>query len=93
MSDHATGPTPTPTDRRNGRIGHRIVEAVAEIEGTHPTELRPPLYDTIDAEALERLFTGDPSVTVHFVYNGHEVTVRGDGAVMIDTTDRPATVN
>ena len=65
----------------------RVVEAVARSEGIDPMALEPPLYDTIDPEALDRLFTttADDSsrARVSFRYRGHDVTVRSDGTVQV----------
>lgn len=67
----------------------RIVDAVADREGVAPTDLRPPLYDVIDPEALNALVSSadgnaDPdSLHVSFEYNGYDVTVGGDGEVSV----------
>ncbi|WP_121820099.1 HalOD1 output domain-containing protein [Halostella salina] len=61
-----------------------VVEAVAEREGTDPTQL-PPLQETIDADAVATLLDGaDDSVAVEFTYLGHTVVVRGDGTFSVD---------
>lgn len=67
---------------------NRIVMTVAETRGVDPLDL-PPLYDAIDPDALERLFTSSvspptpSSIQVHFTYEGHEVTVHNDGDVTV----------
>lgn len=66
-----------------------ILDQVAEAEGCDPLEL-PPLYDSIDADALERcVASADAPVTFRFTYCSHTVTVRGhDGArVKVDRSD------
>ena len=87
------------TNREYEQVWHRIVEAVAEREGTTPFDLRPPLYYTVNPEALERLLGGNAEITVTFEYNGYVVTVRNDGSVLVDriTSDddneRPTSVS
>jgi hypothetical protein len=59
----------------------RVFCAVAAATDTPQTEL-PRLVDTLDAEALERLWrSADDTVTLSFQYHGCEVTVHGDGDV------------
>lgn len=56
-----------------------IVRAVAEQAGEDPVEL-PPLYNYIDPDALESLFTGQQSGQIEFMYIGYRVSVSfGDG--------------
>ncbi|WP_265109310.1 HalOD1 output domain-containing protein [Halosolutus halophilus] len=73
----------TMTQQRN-RISVRVVEAIADATNTDALDLKPPLYDAIDPSALDQLFTGTEAVTVQFDYQGHAVTVRGDGTVAVD---------
>lgn len=61
-------------------MSERIILAVAEAEGRSPTNLRTPLYQAIDPDALNRLFDpeengpGDIPLMVEFRY--HEYTIR-----------------
>lgn len=62
---------------------------VAAATGHEPTEL-PPLYESIDADALEALISGqavstDGSARVTFAYAGVEVTVRSSGEIEVRT--------
>lgn len=63
-----------------------VLEAVAEREDTNVTDL-PPLHNTIDSEALDKLFRpkydGTPREGgyVAFIYAGYWVTVYHDGSV------------
>lgn len=64
-----------------------IVEAVAEADDVDPLDL-PPLYETVDPDALETLFTAtntSPRSTgkVTFEYSGHTVVVSSDGSIMV----------
>jgi len=69
-----------------------IIEAVAAAEGIDATEVTdPPLYEVVDASAIEASFFGqeaagesrDSSGTVQFEYRGFRVTVRSDGWVQV----------
>ena len=67
-----------------------IVERIATLEGRDPVTL-PPLYDTIDPEALDSLVgsstAGDSRspTTIRFTYCGYDVRVRGDGEIGISS--------
>lgn len=67
----------------------RVVDEVASLEGVNPLEL-PPLYDTIDADTLEALFTDSvtggvrENIRVEFDYCGYEVVVKGPDDIQID---------
>lgn len=71
------------TERGELSVASRIVEAIAEHTGTDAFSLEPPLYYSIDVDALERLFRGSDGV-VTFEYEGHRVAVDSDGAVTVD---------
>ena len=70
-----------------------VIERIAELEGTDPIELTPPLYTAVDPDALDSLFhsaTADesnPGGRVSFSYCGYDVTVRSDGEVSVSETD------
>lgn len=72
------------------RLSIRVINAIAEHEGTTPTEIRPVLYDTIDPDALDSLFSathqGDTRAdgNVEFRYGPHRVTVHSDGRIEIE---------
>ncbi|WP_266076873.1 HalOD1 output domain-containing protein [Haladaptatus caseinilyticus] len=67
----------------------RVINAIAEHEGTTPTEIRPVLYDIIEPDALDSLFAetqhGESRADGHvtFQYGSSEVTVYSDGRVEI----------
>lgn len=69
-----------------------VVEAIAEREGVDPADLELPLYEAIDPDALDALFSPpggnrEPvSGRISFVYGGYNVEVAGDGEVTV--TDR-----
>lgn len=60
-----------------------IVEKIADREGVEPTELRPPLYEVVNPDALESLFRSQGNGRVEFAYCGYDVVVRSDGAVSV----------
>ena len=61
-----------------------ILDQVAEREDCDPLEL-PPLYDSIDADALERCAaSADSPFTFRFTYCSYPITVRGDGEVTVE---------
>lgn len=66
-----------------------VVEAVAEAEDISPAEVRPPLYEAVDPDALDDLFAARSTLTdrsggyVIFPFCGYEVTVYGNGDVTL----------
>lgn len=87
---HLSGTYHTSHDWEAGEsISVRVAVLVGAVTGTDPTDL-PPLYDSVDLEAVERVLLaadGTPSadVSVRFTHAGCEVTVFGSG----DITARP----
>lgn len=64
---------------------YAVVSAVAEVEGVDPVDL-PPLYNAINPEALNALFTSrndTSSASVKFEYAGYNVIVHGEGTVKV----------
>lgn len=57
-----------------------ITRAVADEEDCSPLEL-PPLYDAVDADAMETVLQGADSCELTFRYHGYEVEVDGAGTV------------
>ncbi|WP_372479942.1 HalOD1 output domain-containing protein [Halomicrobium sp. HM KBTZ05] len=76
------------TERRNGveiddewEPSTAIVRAVSSHTGQPVMEL-PPLYEAVDPDALDALFSGRQTLGVlTFAYAGHDVTVRTDQTV------------
>lgn len=54
-----------------------IIDTVAELENTSPTNL-PPLYDVIDPDNLNSLLESE-GVEIEFSYSGYQITVTSDG--------------
>ncbi|WP_254530451.1 HalOD1 output domain-containing protein [Natrinema gelatinilyticum] len=66
-------------------LSTRVIETVAEREGVAPTNL-PPLYEVIEPEALDSIFTAGRGHLV-FPYYGYKITVSGDGRLEVDDSD------
>lgn len=75
-----------------GELTTAIVYTIAEAEGVSPSELNsPPLYECVDAAAVEDAFFG-PDVagqsrqsvgSVEFQYTDYLVKVRSDGWIQV----------
>lgn len=66
-----------------GDVSFLVVVAVAAVEGTDPERL-PPLYDSVDPDALDAVLdtAGDGAgMNVSFEYEGYEVRTRPSGRV------------
>lgn len=69
-------------------ISTTIVDAVACASGTDPMDL-PPLYEHVDLEALDELVAHDvghptnTDLTITFSFESYEVSVRGDGEIVV----------
>lgn len=67
-------------------LSEAVVERVAAAEGADPLEL-DPLYEAIDPDALERLFSPEggprPDGRIAFNYCGHTVVVDSDRSVSL----------
>jgi hypothetical protein len=67
----------------------RVLQRVADAEGTEPSELEEPLYEAVDPDALETLFESvedgphREEGKVRFPYQGYEVTVHAEGDVSV----------
>ena len=59
-----------------------ILGAIAEVNNTSPLEF-PPLYESIDADTLDRVVEYGPDATIQFTYNGYHVTVQGSGHIIL----------
>lgn len=80
-----------------GQPSRQIIDKMAREEGLSPTELSPPLYDVIDSEALDALFSKasgrDDSIEVVFQYRGREVHVTGGNGHAPDVRLAPTTAS
>lgn len=82
MSFHPSGGSQSLVDDRE--VSVRILDAVAEKEGTSPLEFDRLLSDVVDPDALDTLLRSeDREVTVTFPYMGYRVRVESDGRVEV----------
>lgn len=58
---------------------------MARYTDTDPLEL-PPLYNSIDPDALETFVNMLSDTKLHFQYAGHHVVVESDGTITINGT-------
>lgn len=73
---------------RSGELpSERVIEAVAAYSNTPPEEL-PPLYNTLDPDALDVLFPSDGmNGRVDFSYANYKVTLRSDKEIELSPVD------
>jgi len=69
----------------NEQISIDVIEAIADATGTDPLTMDPPLYEVVDTDALDALYERGAVATVEFEYDGHSVTVDGDGTVTVES--------
>jgi len=68
----------------------RVVETVADVEESDPSDLSPPLASAIDPDALDRLMESadsdgpNPCCSVSFTYCGCDVDVHSNGRVVVE---------
>ena len=64
-----------------------VVARIANCEGVDPLEL-PPLYESIDADAIDALVrtaeANDSALQIEFTYHGYQVTISDGGVVHVD---------
>lgn len=84
-------------ERRPESLTRAVLLAVADRDGTDPSELEPPLHHVVDPEALNSVFAatsrGRPRSggQIGFVYRGYEITAHSDGRVRVrDPSESPA---
>ncbi|WP_321112300.1 HalOD1 output domain-containing protein [Halorussus salinisoli] len=73
-------------------ISEKVIAEIADRKKVKSTELRPPLYETIDLEALDALFSPghdggvrDCDGHVEFTYDSYRVRVESDGSVVVSS--------
>lgn len=85
MTDEST-PTIRRYDWEDVTPSVAIVETVSVAADVDPIDL-PTLNDVIDTDALDMICvneTRETELTLSFVYAGHEVTLLGDGTVIVE---------
>ena len=84
MSQTVTNASKLEEDRP---ISETVVKAVAERENVDPLDLDQRLYEAIDPDALDSLFSpagGVATDRITFTFCGHEVRVDRDGTVSLN---------
>lgn len=76
-----------------GELATALVNAIAEAKGVNPLDhaQMPPLYESVDAQALEETFFGLSGVdtdreeagTITFRYSGYTILLRSDGWIFV----------
>lgn len=83
-----TGATVADYDHETDPLSVAIPELVARCEECHPCSL-PPMYDSVDPEALDDLFTVDrrsaSGLGISFDYAGYTVEVGADSLSLAPT--------
>lgn len=70
-----------------GSVGVEVAERIANCEGVDPTDLEPPLNESVDLEALDTLLQSTrPDATVRFNYRQYEVEVSNTGQTRVTLT-------
>lgn len=79
---------PDHLDTQCSSVSEKVVQKVAEQEGTDPVDL-PPLYEVIDPLALDRLVDSSESTnesslqSARFTYQGYTLTITGGGTIRL----------
>ena len=61
----------------------QVIQTVANQSNTDALDL-PPLFDTLDPDALDTLIRGMDEGEVAFAYAGYSITVNSRGAIAVD---------
>lgn len=63
-----------------------LVTKIAEKQDVDQSNLRPPIGNSIDLDAVERLFSGrqDGFAAVEFTYSGYQITIAGEEELEIE---------
>lgn len=66
------------------RLSSRVVEAIADANGTNPREMNP-VYEAIDLEALDEMERNSSSEwKVAFNFSENCIVVQSDGTILVD---------
>jgi hypothetical protein len=73
--------------KHGGSVGVEVSERIANREGVDPTDLEPPLHESVDFEALDTFLQSTrPDSTVRFNYRQYEVEVSNTGQTRVTLT-------
>ena len=75
-------------DWHDDRPSTAVVAAVADAENASAADL-PPLYDSVDPDALDEFVANDGanSRKVEFEFAGYEIVVEGDGTLSVEPAE------
>lgn len=77
----------TEHDPDDGPVTDAVVEALAAVENVEPEDLDLRLYDSVDGDAVERLYETtadrDEHLRVAFTIDTYEVVVDSSGLVVV----------
>lgn len=70
-------------------IHEAVLFEIASREGVEPAELKPPLCDVIDPEAIDAVFTNTSNITrsggrLEFEYAGYEISITAEPNVSVE---------
>ncbi|WP_217472060.1 HalOD1 output domain-containing protein [Haloterrigena gelatinilytica] len=72
-------------------VSTRVIQRVAAVTDRTVAEL-PPLYETIDPEALDAVIdsaaTDESALECQFTYSGCQVSITESGTVLVERDDR-----
>jgi len=69
----------------NRSLSEQIIREVAAEEGVDPVELTPPLFEVIEPDALDALYTNsDARPEITFTWQGYTISTDSEGRVSID---------
>jgi hypothetical protein len=73
--------------KHGGSVGIEVPERIANREGADPSDLEPPLHDSVDLEALDTFLQSTrPDSAVRFDYRQYEVEVSNTGRPGVSLT-------
>lgn len=80
----------TPDQAVTRSVVSAVVGAVADVEGVDPGELDGTLHRAVAADAVAALVAhGATDWQLRFPFDDHDVTVRGEGTVVVDERTFP----
>lgn len=68
-----------------------VLRSLAAVTGVDQLEIEPPLYESIDPDALDQLFESAQSDDLHvsFAHSDHRIIIDGNGDLSIQEVARP----
>lgn len=63
-------------------VSELVVEKVADVTGRDPADL-PPLYHSIDPDAVNKLVESLSTGAIHFTYTNQEIEITSNGEIAL----------